>query len=94
MKASLTTAITKAGRQGAYLWRWGAEALQGSPSTGPILHLASRVREEKGLSAIAQKLQRRLRGGSGSKEQIRGQMLLGHKLRLDQPQLGHLKEGV
>ncbi|GAA6109066.1 uncharacterized protein LOC109140823 [Tachysurus ichikawai] len=46
----------------------------------------------KGESAAS--YQRRLRGGSGSKEQIRGQMLLGHKLRLDQPQLGHLKEGV
>jgi len=49
------TATTKAGRQGAYLWRWAAEALQRSPSTGPTLHLASQVREEEGELAIPQR---------------------------------------
>lgn len=64
--------------EGAYLWRWGEEALQGSPSTGPTLHLASQVREG-GPFATAQRLQRGLQGGSGSKEQLCGRMLLVHK---------------
>ena len=92
------TASWLVGEQDASLWRLVAEVLQPVPWPEPSVIWESTESGGGEPSATPSKRQKEPQDGYGSREEIHGVMVVnkpsGHKLGLDQPQLGHLEEGV